>query len=371
MIMKEKNKRLLSLDVLRGFDMSFIMGGEVVLICLAGLFPDTVLSTLGEQMGHSDWDGFTFYDLLFPLFLFLAGISFPFSMAKQRSQGKSKVTLSIKVLKRGLLLLLLGVVYNGLLQFDFESLRYASVLGRIGLAWMFASLLYIWVGRRVSAVVSVVILLGYWALLALVLAPDAPVGVSSISMEGSIVGYVDRCLLPGTLHNVVHDPEGLLSTLPAIVTALSGIFTGEFVRSNNISNGYKKAAIMVGVAVSLLVVGYLWNMVFPINKNLWSSSFVCCAGGWSLLLFALFYLVVDVVGCSKWAFPFRVIGMNSITIYLAQQFLDFSKPVNALFGGVLKFLPDGYYTLGWWCCYMLLCWLFLYFLYKKNVFLKV
>lgn len=367
--MKEKNGRLLSLDVLRGFDMSFIMGGEVVLICLASLFPG--LEFLGEQMGHSRWEGFTFYDLIFPLFLFLAGISFPFSMAKQLSLGKSKESISLKVLKRGMLLVLLGGVYNGLLQFDFETLRYASVLGRIGLAWMFASLLYIWLKRKWLVLLSAVILLGYWVLLAFVVAPDAPDGASSLSMEGCIVGYVDRCLLPGTLHDGIHDPEGLLSTLPAIVTALLGIFTGEFVRSKSVVNEYKKVVVMFAAAMVLLVAGYLWNMVFPINKNLWSSSFVCCAGGWSLLLFALFYLVVDVIGWSKWAFPWRVIGMNSITIYLAQQFLDFSKPVNTLFGGILKLLPEDYYALGWWCCYMFVCWCLLYFLYRNKVFLKV
>ncbi|MBQ5887881.1 MAG: DUF5009 domain-containing protein [Bacteroidaceae bacterium] len=367
--MKEKNGRLLSLDVLRGFDMSFIMGGEVVLICLASLFPS--LKFLGEHMGHSSWDGFTFYDLIFPLFLFLAGISFPFSMAKQLSAGKSKGSVSLKVLKRGLMLVLLGIVYNGLLQFDFDTLRYASVLGRIGLAWMFASLLYIWLKRKWLVLLSAVILLGYWALLGLAVAPDAPDGASSFSMEGSIVGYLDRCLLPGTLHNEIHDPEGILSTLPAIVTALLGIFTGEFVRSKRISNGYNKVAAMLGVAIVLLAVGYLWDMVFPINKNLWSSSFVCCAAGWSLMLFALFYLVIDVIGWRKWAFPFRIIGMNSITIYLAQEFLDFSKPVDTLFGGALKSLPEDYNALGWWCCYMLVCWCFLYFLYRKKVFLKV
>lgn len=367
--MKEKNGRLLSLDVLRGFDMSFIMGGEVVLICLASLFPN--LKFIAEQMGHSQWDGFTFYDLIFPLFLFLAGISFPFSMAKQLSIGKSRSAISLKVLKRGMMLVLLGVVYNGLLQFDFETLRYASVLGRIGLAWMFASLLYIWLRRKWLVLFSAVVLLGYWALLTLVAAPDAPEGASSLSVDGCIVGYVDRCLLPGTLHNVIHDPEGLLSTLPAVVTALLGIFTGEFVRSRRVTSGYRKVAAMLGAAIVLLVVGYVWNLVFPINKNLWSCSFVCCAGGWSLLLFALFYLVVDVIGWRKWAFPLRVIGMNSITIYLAQQFVDFSKPVNALFGGVLELLPMEYHALGWWCCYMLVCWCLLYFLYRKKVFLKV
>lgn len=367
--MKEKDKRLYSLDALRGFDMSFIMGGEVVLISLASLFPD--LKFVGEQMGHSAWDGFTFYDLIFPLFLFLAGVSFPFSNAKQLSLGKSRIEISMRVVKRALILISLGILYNGLLQFDFENLRYASVLGRIGLAWMIASLLYVWLERRLLAVLSVVILLGYWALLALVAAPDAPAGASSLSIDGCIVGYVDRCLLPGVLHNGIHDPEGILSTLPAVVTALCGIFTGEFVRSSRVSGGCRKVGCMLLAALLLLAVGYAWDFVFPINKNLWSSSFVCCAAGWSLSLFAFFYLVVDVMGLRSLVFPLRVIGMNSITIYLAQQFLDFKKPVGTLFGGALKLLPADCQTLGYWCCYMLVCWVFLYFLYRTKVFLKV
>lgn len=369
--MNNKNGRLLSLDALRGFDMSFIMGGELVLISLANMFPGTFMQCVGEQMGHSAWDGFTFYDLIFPLFLFLAGLSFPFSMAKQLSLGRTRTEISLKVVRRGLLLVLLGVVYNGLLQLDFDNLRYASVLGRIGLAWMFAALFYIWLERRLLVLLSAVILLGYWALLALAVAPDAPDGVSSLSMGGSFVGYVDRLLLPGALHDGVHDPEGLLSTLPAIVTALLGIFTGVFVRSQRVAGGYRKVAVMSVAAVVLLAVGYLWDIVLPINKNLWSSSFVCCAAGWSLLLFALFYLVIDVVGWHRWAFPLRVIGMNSITIYLAQQFLDFSKPVGTVFGGILGKLPEEWYALGYWCCYMLVCWGLLYFLYRKKVFLKV
>ena len=143
------------------------------------------------------------------------------------------------------MLVFLGVLYNGLLQFDFDNLRYASVLGRIGLAWMFASLLYVWLKRKWLVLVSVVVLLGYWALLALVVAPDAPDGASSFSIEGSIVGYVDRLLLPGVLHNEIHDPEGILSTLPAIVTAFLGMFTGEFVRSKRIANEYKKVLVIL------------------------------------------------------------------------------------------------------------------------------
>ena len=367
--MNEKNRRLLSLDALRGFDMFFIMGGGALLLSVSSFFPENVSAFIAEQMGHKEWHGFAFYDLIFPLFLFLAGLSLPFSLSKQLSLGKNRLNISLKIVCRAVLLVFLGVLYNGLLNFDFENLRYASVLGRIGLAWAIAALIYLWAGKRVSVVVSVVVLLGYWALLALVKAPDALPEVAVYSMEGSIVGYVDRLYLPGVLHLGVHDPEGLLSTLPAVVTAMAGIFTGDFVRQKRVKE-YSKVGIMLLVSLLLLAVGYLWGMVFPINKNLWTSSFVLYAAGWSLLLFALFYLVIDVVGLKRWSFFFRVIGMNSITIYLLQQFFDFHKPVQTLFGGFLSLFPEQYYPSLYWCCYVLICWLLLYFLYRKSVFLK-
>lgn len=367
--MKE-NKRLQSLDALRGFDMFFIMGGGSLLLALSAFLPDGMHAVVSEQLGHKAWHGFAFYDLIFPLFLFLAGLSFPFSLNKQYSAGKSRVDVSLKVVRRGLLLVLLGMLYNGLLQFDFESMRYASVLGRIGLAWMFAALIYIWAGRRISMTLSVAILVGYWILLSLTVAPDAPDGSSPFSMEGSIVGYIDRLLLPGRLHLEIHDPEGLLSTLPAIVTAIAGIFTGEYVRSSS-SAGLRKCSVMFISALLLLFAGYMWDSVFPLNKNLWTSSFACCAAGWSLLLFALFYLVIDVLGYVRWTLFFRVIGMNSITIYLAQEFFDFYKPVETLFGGILKMLPQTLYPSAYWLCYVLVCWGLLYFLYRKKIFLKV
>ena len=364
------NQRLLSLDTLRGFDMLFIMGGDAFFLCLGALLPGTIFADFAQQMGHKAWDGFALYDLIFPLFLFIAGVSFPFSLAKSRSMDESERKTMLRILRRGLTLVVLGIVYNGLLSFDFENLRVASVLGRIGLAWMLAAFIYMRCSRRVSAIIALAILLGYYALLTLVSAPDAP-GASSLSMEGSIVGYVDRLLLPGILHLGIHDPEGILSTLPAVVTALLGIFTGDFIRTFQRWNGHKKALTLLLSGLLLIGLGYAWDFLFPINKNLWTSSFVCVAGGYSMALFAVFYWVVDVMEWRKWTFFFRIIGLNSITIYLAQHFLDVSKPIKTVFGGVLSLLPENMYALGYWACHIALCWLFLYFLYRQKIFLKV
>lgn len=224
----KQNERLLSLDALRGFDMLFIMGFSGLIAAICALWPSPLTDAVARQMGHVSWNGLTQHDTIFPLFLFIAGVSFPFSLAKQRVVGVSERRILFKVIRRGVTLVILGMVYNGLLRFDFASLRMASVLGRIGLAWMFAALLYMYCGLRTRIAFAAVVLIGYSLLICLVVAPDAPDGSDPLSVTGNIAGWVDRQWLPGTLACGSFDPEGLLSTLPAIVSALFGMFTGEF-----------------------------------------------------------------------------------------------------------------------------------------------
>lgn len=368
---QKQTKRLQSLDTLRGFDMFFIMGGGSLFVALATWFPNPVFTSIAEQMSHVAWDGIHVEDMIFPLFLFIAGISFPFSLEKQREQKKTNSDIYIKIIRRGLTLVLLGVLYNGFLSFDFENQRYASVLGRIGLAWMFAALLFVNTRTTTRIGITVTILVGYFLLLVLVPSPEAN-GAGRFTMEGCLVGYVDRLLVPGRLHLGVHDPEGLLAVLPAIGTALLGMFTGEFIKSDK--KGYtenKKVLYLLGGGISLLIIGLVWDVFFPINKNLWTSSFVCLVGGISMLLFALFYYLVDVKGYRKWTLFFRVIGMNSITIYLAQHFIDFSYTSSALFGGLASSVPEAASSLVNVSGYIAVCWGFLYFLYRQRIFLKV
>ena len=224
------SQRLLSLDALRGFDMLFIMGFAGLVTALCKLCPGEFSDWMTAQMGHADWNGFFHHDTIFPLFIFIAGISFPFSLAKQREKGMSERSIYLKVIRRGLTLVALGFVYSGLFKLDFATLRLPSVLGRIGLAWMFAALLFVNFNVRTRAVIAAAILLGYGLLLQFVAAPDAG-GAGPLTLEGNIVGYVDRIVMPShLLGGRGFDPEGLLSTLPAIVTAMLGMFTGEFVR---------------------------------------------------------------------------------------------------------------------------------------------
>ena len=369
----EPGKRLLSLDTLRGFDMIFIMGFASIVSAICCLFPGGESCWLETQMHHAAWDGLRHHDTIFPLFLFIAGISFPFSYAKQVSKGSTRGKIYGKIFRRALVLFLLGLVYNGFFKLKFPTLRIFSVLARIGFAWMFAALLFINLKPKARAVIAAALLIGYWLLLRFVPAPDAPAGAGPFSLEGNLVGYIDRVLFPNHIYQKgLFDPEGLLSLLPAIVTAMLGMFTGEFVRvdDSKISGG-KKSLYMALAAVAMLVIGLVWSTVCPINKKLWSSTFVLVVGAYSLGLFALFYYLIDVRGWKGWTKFFEVVGLNSITIYMAQRIIPFDDISNFFVSGLAGLCPEPLGKLIVVTGYFAVSWLFLWFLYKKKVFLKV
>ena len=365
-------QRLQSLDALRGFDMFFIMGGAGLIAALATIFPNDFFQWLAGQMDHVEWNGLAHHDTIFPLFLFIAGISFPFSLEKQRFQGKTEGQIYKKIIRRGLTLVVLGILYNGFLStWDFAHTRYASVLARIGLAWMFAALIFMNTKWRTRAIIVAVILIGYWLVSAFVGAPDHP-GADPLTREGCLAGYIDRIMLPGRVYQGDYDPEGIFSTIPAIATALLGMFTGEWIKyeKEGLTPG-KKTLYMVYAGIALLVIGLIWNTFYPSNKMLWSSTFVCLVGAYSVLMFALFYYIIDVKNHRGWILFFVVIGMNSITIYLAQRFIRFQYTADALFSGIINWFPETVQPFLSSSGYVAVCWLFLYFLYKKKVFLKV
>lgn len=370
-VLSEKHSsRLLSLDILRGIDMFFIMGGGAFFIALADCFPCKTFDFLAYQMHHMPWEGLSIEDIIFPLFLFIAGISFPLSLFKLKKQCASNRYIYKKNIKRCAMLIFLGFIYNGLLDFNFETMRYASVLGRIGLAWMFATIIYMNVGFKIRNYIIAILWIGYWILLLLYDSPEGSGGPYSI--DGSLVGYIDRLILPGRLSDVIHDAEGILSTVPAIGTALMGMQICDIITvdSNKISEN-KKVFILLILGILLISLGLLWGEFFPIIKSLWTSSFACLVSGISTCLFAVFYYIIDVKRYKKYGFFFKIIGMNSLTIYLAQRFVGFSDISERLFGGIISFFPEQFHLLLNSIAYIFLCWFFLYCLYRKDVFFKV
>jgi predicted acyltransferase len=361
--------RLFSLDALRGFDMFWIMGGEEIFHTMAKATKSPFWEAIANQFTHPDWNGFHLYDLIFPLFLFMAGVSTPFSVGRELEKGKSKKQLMLRVIKRALILVLLGlVVNNGLNIMPISEIRFASVLGRIGIAYMFANIIYLYSSERMQMVWFWVFIIGYWLLLKFTSAPGFPHG--DLTMQGNFASYMDRIILPGKLYLGIHDPEGLFSTIPAISTGLLGIITGTILKKTGLRQ-MKKVAILGITGVIFLVIAQIWNLDFPINKNLWSSSFVMQVGGLSLLLMAFFYYIIDVLGYQKWSFYFRVIGMNSILIYVSGHFIKWGYTNNGFFGWIGQLIGDPFNAVAMAITFVMVKWLFLYYLYQKKTFLRV
>lgn len=358
--------RVVSIDAIRGFDMFWIIGGGGLFLALFKLFDNPVFAVLANQLEHSRWHGFTFEDLIFPLFLFIVGLSMPYALTKRIERGDSHADLYLHIAKRTLVLFALGLVYGGFLKFQFDTMRWVGVLQRIAVCYFFASLIVMNTSIRGQILWTASILVGYFAVMKLVPAPGFTAG--DLSPEGNLAGYIDRLLLPGRFCCYKFgDNEGLLSTIPAVSTTLIGVLAGHWIRSG-VDMMKKVKGLVIGGA-ACLAAAIVWNFVFPINKLFWSSSYVLFAGGWSLLLFALFYWIVDVKECRTWAFPFIVIGLNPITIYVAQGVFDFGVIAHIFVHGFID-KTGAFQPLLWAMCVLAVKWLFLYFLYRQKIFLK-
>jgi predicted acyltransferase len=368
-----KSERLLSLDALRGFDLFWIVGGHGILLALFKLTEWGWLGVIDAQLKHVEWNGFLAYDLIFPLFLFMAGVSTPYSLTRRLTEGARSEVIR-KIIQRGLILVLLGIIYNNGLQWKgLENMRLGSVLGRIGLAGMFAQLIFVFnheTPKRLWVWLAG-ILLGYWAMLSFGHAPGFAPG--DLTMEGNFASYVDRLLLPGKLHKGIHDPEGLLAVLPAIGNALLGILAGLWLRrSSEEVSGDRKAAGLALAGLALLTVGGLWSFVFPLNKNLWTSSFVLWTCGWGSLLLASFYWAIDVRGWARgFGAFFAVIGMNSVLIYLSGKFVSFDFTGQAIFGGLARAFPPTVASVVLVTGIFAVKWLLFWFLKRQKIFLRV
>jgi predicted acyltransferase len=324
--------RVVSIDALRGFDMFWIVGGEWVVEALKEANSNPVTNVLGRQLQHAEWEGFHFYDLIFPLFVFIIGVSLVFSLTRIIQQ-EGRAAAVRRVIRRGVLLYILGIFYYGGFSEHVEHIRLLGVLQRLALCYLFAGLAFCFLGRRGLVVFCVALLVGYWALMTFVPVPG--VGAGNFDEGKNLANYVDREYLPWRKWDGDHDPEGLLSTLPAIGNCLLGVFAGLLLKAGSIEPRRKVNYLFVAGVCSILL-GYLWGLQFPIVKKMWTSSYVLVVAGWSAILLGLFYLVIDVWRYQKWAQPFIWIGTNAITIYILHELIDFQKLAARFVGGDIQ-----------------------------------
>ncbi len=424
------SNRLMSLDALRGFDMFWIIGADSLVYALTRMNRNPVTQFFADQLDHAEWAGFRFYDLIFPLFVFMVGASIVFSLTKIINESGRAGAMG-RVLKRGLLLFVIGIIYSGGFTNPWPDLRLMGVLNRIALAYTGAGLLFCLFKPRALAGICGGILIAYWAMLMFVPIRDiqlektnlaalaeqsgdaksarlfreagnaSPVNPSAIKASPTwaaaeqmyaattnrvtgkfdagynLVNHFDFEHLPARKYDLFFDPEGMLSTIPAIATCLLGVFAGLLLQSGTFSND-KKLAWLFGAGVACVALGWLWGLQFPVVKKIWTSSYVLVAGGYSAILLGAFYLVVDVWKYQKWCQPFVWMGMNSITIYLIKNFLGgtFSKLSARLVGGDIKVWLDDHVAKGFGELVisvggLLIAFWIVRFLYKKKIFLRV
>ena len=380
-------KRLISLDVLRGLTIAFMImvnnnGGRHA----------------WAQMHHAEWNGFTATDLVFPTFLFVVGVSIVFSFNARLARGATRRQLAWHTVARACILILFGIIVNSFPYFHFEHMRFYGVLQRIGICYLIVGLSYLWDGRASTKIAALaVVLIGYWILLRWVPVPGAGLPVRDtpfLDKNQNIVAWVDRHLMPGHLyedypgHNA-RDPEGLLSDIPALGTTLIGLLAGLWLRAQR-SVKAKTLGLAAGAA-ALLALGYLWSVWFPLNKKMWTSSYVLVAAGWSLAIFALAYWVCELKGwCRKgWsrslAWPWLVFGSNAIVAYMISELLGTAielihfrsrgietNPLVYAHVHWFQHIPDpGWSAFAYSVSYTFLCFIPVWILYRKKIFLRV
>ena len=310
-------ERVVSVDVLRGFNIFWILGADAVIWSLNEMLRDKgpVLSAAGRflntQMTHVAWEGFRFYDFIFPLFIFVTGVSIVLSLPRL-VEREGKAQAYARVFRRALILYGLGLIFYGGISRHWGDIRLVGVLQRIAICYLCASLLFLNFRARGIAVALVVLLAGYWALMTFVPVPG--IGAGSFARDANLADWIDANYLPGWKWDLTRDPEGLLSTLPAIGTCLLGVLAGLLLADPHLQ-GSRKSLLLIAAGIALTSGGYLWGLQFPIVKVLWTSSFVLVAGGYSLILLGVWHQIIDVWGYQRWSAMFVWLGANAITLY--------------------------------------------------------
>lgn len=366
--------RLISLDVFRGLTIA-----GMVLVNNAGNW-----NAVYPPLLHAQWHGWTPTDLVFPFFVFIVGVAIPLAFERRKADGGNQRDLYLKIFRRTAVIFLLGLILNA---FPFtldklQHLRIPGVLQRIALCYFFAALIFLQAKARTQAIIAAVLLIGYWAAMKLIAAPGYVTG--DLSMEGSLASWVDRTLLAGHTYKPIYDPEGLLSAIPAVATALFGVLAGQWLMTRR--EALDKIAGLFAAGALCVIAGYVWDWGFPINKALWTSSYAMFTGGLALQLLALCYWAIDLKGYKRWAQPFVVFGVNALALYvfsglMAKALLVIKAPkLDGSTGDLKTFIYERAFatwlspinaSLAFALSYVALWWLLMLVLYRRKIFIKV
>ena len=411
-------ERVRSVDALRGFDMFWILGAGIVVNALDAMgrkaavpepasvepalsFWARVVNSLSAQLQHVQWEGVRFYDFIFPLFLFIVGVSLVFSLDRTLARdGRAKAVLHI--VRRSVLLYVFGVLYTGGLTHRWPDVTLGGVLHRIAACYLCAALIYVWCARRMKVIagIAAALLAGYWALLTFVPFPDLKLEKASVEEIAQRIGshdpasiaaavparvrglyeedrnlanYLDYRFLPGKKMATYFINEGLLSTLPSIAICLFGIFAGRLLKSD--AGERRKVALLFAAGAAGIALGWLWSLQFPLIKRIWTSSFILVASGYSAMMLGLFYYIVDVRKWSRWCEPFVWIGVNPITLYLLSRVISYTQIARMFVGGDVEAFFDALSPgLGGLVVAMVavgFVFLLAWFLHRRKIFLRV
>ena len=361
--------RIEALDIFRGITMA-----GMILVNDPG-----IATNIYAPLEHATWNGITPTDFIFPSFIFIVGVSIVLSLSGQLQKGVAKKVIIRKVCRRAVTLYLIGVFLSILPTFNLALLRYTGVLQRISIVFFCCSLLYLFTSRTFQIRLAIFILIAYFLLLTLVPVPGY--GYAILEPGKNLAAWVDSFLLPGKMYQGTWDPEGVLSTFTAVVTGIIGMLTGHFLLSKQTAE--RKIIWLFFAGFISFAIANGWHWFFPINKNLWTSSFVLYMAGLDCMILAGLYFLVDILGVKKWATFAKVFGSNAIAAYLVSEF--FYDIIYFKVGGVhgtslndiiiRAVIPSGLplemISFIWALLYVVLCFIPVYILYKKKIFLKI
>ncbi len=365
-----KKIRLISLDALRGFDMFWIIGGSTMVVALVKVlgFPENWVNALALQMTHVKWDGFHFFDLIFPLFIFISGVAIPYSILSKKAKGVPVKKLQYQIIKRSLIIVFIGLSFS-LFKFKWEAVRLYQVLWLIGMSYMIGASITLHVESwKYRLLIFFGVLVLYHLIIFYLPYPDKG---ETITPGNNLAAWLDRNLIKTNLAVGVYDAEGTIRIFPAAMVSVLGALTGQRIK------WHKQPKLRCGIELFIagmfcLLLGWGWSFSFPIIKGLWSPSYVLWASGWSLLLLALFYTIMDVWKLKWLGWIFVPIGMNAITIYAAHWYLPLHDSRDFFFRGFANLFDDitiQQFILSFGL--VLIQWIFLYILYRKKIFIRV